>query len=44
MRVGWFVHAIAWNRQRNALPPKARADFDRAFAIILRRAIAQMLS
>jgi len=44
MRVGWFVHAIAWTRQRNALPPKARADFDRAFAIILRRAIAQMLS
>jgi len=44
MRVGWFVHAIAWTRQRNALPPKARAHFDRAFAIILRRALAQMLS
>jgi Phosphotransferase enzyme family len=44
MRVGWFVHAIAWTRQRNELPPKARADFDRAFAIILRRAFAQMLS
>lgn len=41
MRVGWFVHAIAWTRQRNALPPRARPDFDRAFAIILRRAVAQ---
>jgi hypothetical protein len=41
MSVGWFVHGIAWTRQRDALPPKALPDFDRAFAIILRRAVAQ---
>jgi Phosphotransferase enzyme family len=39
MRVGCFAHAIAWTRQRQALPPEARPDFDRAFAIILRRAL-----
>jgi hypothetical protein len=42
IRVGWFAHAIAWTRQRDALPPAARPDFDRAFAIVLRRAVAQM--
>ena len=41
IRAGWFAHAIAWTRQRDALPPEARPDFDRAFAIILRRAVAQ---
>jgi hypothetical protein len=41
IRVGWFAHAIAWTRQRDALPPEARPTFDRAFAIILRQAIAQ---
>jgi len=41
IRVGWFAHAIAWTRQRHALPPEARNDFDRAFAIVLRRALAQ---
>jgi hypothetical protein len=41
MRAGWFVHAIAWTRQRDALPPEARPEFDRAFALILRRAVAQ---
>ena len=41
IRVGWFAHAIAWTRQRDALPPEARPDFDRAFAIVLRRAVAQ---
>ncbi len=39
--VGWFAHAIAWTRQRDALPREVRPDFDRAFATILRRAIAQ---
>jgi hypothetical protein len=39
--VGRFAHAIAWTRQRDALPPAARPDFDRAFAIVLRRAVAQ---
>jgi len=41
IRIGLFAHAIAWTRQRDALPPDARPDFDRAFAIILRRAVAQ---
>ncbi len=41
IRVGWFAHAIAWTRQRDALMPEARPDFDRAFAIILRGAVAQ---
>ena len=41
IRVGWFAHAIAWTRQRDALQPEARPDFDKAFAIILRRAVAQ---
>ncbi len=41
MRVGWFAHAIAWTRQRDALPPDARPEFDKAFAIILRQAVAQ---
>ena len=44
IRVGWFAHAIAWTRQRAALPAEARPDFDRAFAIILRRAVAQTRS
>jgi len=42
IRVGWFAHAIAWTRQRDALPLEARPDFDRAFSIVLRRAVAQM--
>ena len=41
IRVGWFAHAIAWTRQRDAIPLEARPDFDRAFAIVLRRAVAQ---
>jgi phosphotransferase family enzyme len=41
MRLGWFAHAIAWTRQRDALPPDARPSFDRAFAIVLQRAVAQ---
>jgi hypothetical protein len=41
IRVGWFAHAIAWTRQRDALAPDARPDFDRAFAIVLRRALDQ---
>lgn len=40
-RVGWFAHAIAGTRQRGALPAEARPHFDKAFAIILRRAVAQ---
>ena len=41
IRVGWFAHAIAWTRQRETLPPEAQPEFDRAFAIVLRRAVAQ---
>jgi hypothetical protein len=41
IRVGWFAHSIAWSRQRDALPPEAWPDFDRAFVNILRRAVAQ---
>ncbi len=40
-RVGWFAHAIAWTRQRDALRAETRSDFDRGFAVVLRRAIAQ---
>jgi hypothetical protein len=44
MRVGIFAHAIAWLRQRDHLAPKARAEFDSVFPIVLRRAIAQTTS
>ncbi len=43
IRAGWFAHAIAWTRQRDALPAEARPNFDRAFAKVLRRAVAQTL-
>ena len=39
MRIGRVAHAIAWLRQRDFLPPEAIADFDRWFAVILRRAL-----
>jgi hypothetical protein len=42
IRVGTFAHAIAWARQRDALP-EARADFDREFQVVLRRAVARTL-
>jgi hypothetical protein len=41
MRVGMFAHACAWIRQRDALPAEARPEFDVAFRIVLRRAIAR---
>jgi hypothetical protein len=41
MRIGIFAHAIAWLRQRDHLPEEEHAEFDRWFAVILRRAIAQ---
>jgi hypothetical protein len=43
MRVGSFARTFACVRQRNHLREAARADFDREFAIVLRRAIAQGL-
>jgi phosphotransferase family enzyme len=42
-RVGTFAHAFAWARQRDHLPEEARAEFDRWYPIVLRRAIAQVL-
>ena len=43
LRVGTFAHAFGWARQRDHLPKEALADFDRAYTIILRRAVAQTL-
>ena len=39
--VGAFAHAIAWARQRDHLPEEARAEFDKWFAVVLRRALAR---
>jgi phosphotransferase family enzyme len=39
LEVGGFAHAIAWLRQRGHLPEEARPDFDRWFAVVLRRAL-----
>lgn len=44
VRIGWFAHAIAWTRQRDALAPAARPDFDRGFAIILKQALSSTAS
>jgi hypothetical protein len=41
LRVGGFAHAFAWARQQDHLPEEARPEFDKGFAIILRRALAQ---
>jgi hypothetical protein len=38
--VGGFAHAVAWARQRDHLPDDARRDFDRWFAVVLRRALS----
>jgi hypothetical protein len=43
VRVGAFAHTIAWARQRDHLPQAARPEFDKAFAIVLRRAVARTL-
>jgi hypothetical protein len=40
IRVGTFAHTVAWARQRDYLPEQDRREFDRTFAIVLRRAIA----
>ena len=39
--VGAFAHAIAWARQRDHLPEEARPEFDKWFAVVLRRALAR---
>ncbi len=41
VRVGAFAHAFAWTRQRDHLPEAARPEFDRAFQVVLRRAVAR---
>jgi aminoglycoside phosphotransferase (APT) family kinase protein len=41
LRVGTFARAIAYVRQRVALPPVERAHFDIDFANVLRRAVAR---
>jgi hypothetical protein len=43
IRVGTFAHTIAWARQRDHLSEAARAEFDKGFPIVLRRAVAQTL-
>ena len=34
------AHNLAWVRQRDHLPRAARPEFDRAFQVVLRRALA----
>ena len=43
IRVGTLAHTFAWARQRDYLPEAARPEFDRSFAVILRRAVARSL-
>ncbi|HET6908528.1 MAG TPA: phosphotransferase [Mycobacteriales bacterium] len=40
VRVGRFAHAIAWIKQRQAVPVAERATFDEEYARVLRRAVA----
>jgi Phosphotransferase enzyme family len=41
IRTGAFAHAIAWARQRAALPAGDRPAFDRWYAVVIRRAVAR---
>ena len=41
IRVGAFAHAVAWLRQRDALPEQVRLSFDRTFHVVLLRAVAR---
>jgi hypothetical protein len=38
--VGTIAHALAWIRQRDALPARERPEFDQAFRTVLERALA----
>ncbi|HJU03111.1 MAG TPA: hypothetical protein VJ966_18090 [Actinomycetes bacterium] len=40
LRVGTIAHNLAWVRQRDHLPRAARPEFDRAFQVVLGRALA----
>jgi hypothetical protein len=41
IRVGTFAHTHAQSRQRDHLPERERPEFDKDFAIVLRRAVAR---
>jgi hypothetical protein len=41
LRIGTFAHAIAWIRQRDALPEPDRPEFDEAFRVVLARAVGR---
>jgi hypothetical protein len=41
VRVGSFAHVVAWARQRDHLTEHQRNEFDQAFSIVLRRAVAR---
>jgi hypothetical protein len=43
LRVGAFARAVAYVRQRAAMPPDARRNFDEDFSIVLRRALERGL-
>jgi len=43
IRVGTFALAIAWLRQRDNLSAEQRAEFDRWYPVVLRRAISQTI-
>jgi hypothetical protein len=38
-----MAHTFCWARHRDHLPQDARPQFDRSFAIVLRRALARTL-
>ena len=40
LRVGAFAHAFAWAELREHLPPDYRREFEKPFAVVLRRALA----
>jgi Phosphotransferase enzyme family len=42
LRIGTFAHAFAWTRHRDELPLTELFDFDRWFAVVLRRAVARI--
>jgi hypothetical protein len=41
IRVGAFAHAFAWERQREALPERARPEFNTRFRGVMERAVEQ---
>lgn len=42
LRIAAFAHVIAWLRHRDPLTDTARAEFDREYAVVLRRALARI--